>query len=93
MSDGINEPPAASVKGRVHRANVMAGGGCLSGVILGALAFFLIPFLGVIIGPLIFIALMIVGGRMAVKYECSNCRNPVASKRVRISPTCHAELR
>lgn len=92
----LAEQPTAPVKGRVRRANFMSGSGCLvqlMGIILGALAFFLIPFLGIIIGPLIFIGLMIVGGRMAMQYECSNCRNPVASKRVRLCPTCHAELR
>lgn len=87
---------AFPVTARVRKRGNLVGGGCfvqLLGVLLGALAFFLVPVVGLITGPLLFISMFFWGSQMAKSFECSNCGNPVASKRVRLCPTCGAQLR
>lgn len=71
------------------------GAGCfvqLAGIIFGLLLIFLIPLIGWVLGPILILAALIWGGRLAITYECSNCRNPVASKRVRVCPACSAQF-
>ncbi len=35
---------------------------------------------------------LVLGGRMAIKTVCSECRNPVADKNVNMCPVCKVEL-
>jgi len=51
-----------------------------------------ICFLGGSIGIVIGIIVLIIGGRMAIKYVCSDCRNKVV-KGSRICPACKANLK
>jgi len=44
-----------------------------------------------VIGALIGIPLLIVGGRKAIVYKCSNCMNKV-DKEARMCPVCRADL-
>lgn len=88
-------PATEPLTARIQRRGSFAGTGCLvqgAGLVLGVALFALIPVAGWVIGPLAGISLLAVGSRMALSYECSNCHNPVASTRVRICPSCHANL-
>ena len=51
--------------------------------LVGFILLFIFP-LGTIAG----IILLVIGGRMSLQIVCPNCRNPIASKDVRICPTC-----
>ena len=66
--------------------------GCLAilvGIVLCTTVFgMLFGFVGIIIGLL----LLIIGGRMAIKLVCSNCRNKLSGKEVRICPVCHCQF-
>lgn len=87
----IREPLTAAIQ----RRGSFAGTGCLvqgAGLVLGIALFALIPVAGWIIAPLAGISLLAVGSRMAFSYECNNCHNPIASTRVRLCPSCHANL-
>lgn len=54
----------------------------------GVLAcFFMFP-VGLIVG----ILLLIIGGRMAIKFYCGNCGNRVENKQVKMCPVCHSTL-
>lgn len=82
-------------RGKVQRRNSFSGTGCLIqgfGLLLGVVLFVLLPVIGWVLGPLVALGMLIAGSHMATSYECSVCRNPVASRRVRLCPTCHATL-
>lgn len=86
-------PSKEPVKASIQKRGSFAGTGCLvqgAGIALGIAIFALIPFVGWALGPLVALGLLVAGSRMAVHFECSVCRNPVASKRVRLCPTCGA---
>jgi hypothetical protein len=77
------------------RKSELAGVGCLvQGVGL------LMPFLlgaiagsaGAGLGVILLVVLLVAGSRMALKWICSNCRNPLAGKGVRLCPTCGANF-
>lgn len=71
---------------RVRRARTSSLGILLE--ILGVILLFIVP-----VGTIIGIILLIVGGNMNIKYVCSECENPVASKHVKLCPVCKAVLR
>lgn len=87
-----HEPPTAVIQ----RRSSFVGTGCLVqalGLIGGAALFWMVPVVGWVLGPLLGLALLIAGGRMAVQLECSNCHNPIANNRVRLCPACRATFR
>ena len=45
---------------------------------------------GVILGILLALGFLLVGSRMAIKWVCPKCRNPLASKSVKVCPTCQS---
>jgi len=97
MSDQQPQPiqQPGPLQARIERRGSFAGTGCLvqgAGLLLGGLIFFFIPIAGWVLGPLVGIALLWSGSRQALKYECSHCHNPIASTRVRVCPSCHAQL-
>ena len=47
---------------------------------------------GTVIGVVLLVLLLLVGSRMALKWRCSNCKNPIAGREVRICPVCKANL-
>lgn len=88
---------------RRERKGEFTGVGCLVqglglllvlGAGVGGFLAFSIP--GAIIGGLVGgvggLALLLIGGRMALKWVCSACRNPLADGSVRMCPTCRAHL-
>ena len=87
--------PMPTSECEIQRRRSTAGTGCfvqLIGIAVGLLLIVLIPLLGWVLGPLLILAALVWGGRLATYYECSNCRNPLASNRVRLCPTCGAHL-
>lgn len=79
-----------------ERKSEVAGAGCLVqgvGLLLPVAGFFIWFVPGALLFGLIGLLLLVVGGRMALKYVCGNCKNPLADKAVRMCPTCRAELR
>lgn len=83
------------LQARIEHRGSFAGTGCLvqgAGILLGGLIFFFIPVAGRVLGPLVAIALLWSGSRQALKYDCGHCHNPIASIRVRVCPSCHAQL-
>lgn len=63
------------------------GPGCLIQVI-GIVLLFIFP-----IGTIIGILLLIIGQRLSFKYICSECNNKLDNSKVRICPTCKAQLK
>lgn len=77
-----------------ERKSEFAGVGC---VIQGA--GLLAPFIGALagtagfaIGLVIMLALLVAGSMKSSKWVCGHCRNPLATKDVRICPACRATL-
>ena len=71
----------------IKKKSEFIGMGCLVQA-LGLAACFLFFPIGIIIG----IIVLIIGGRMAIKYVCSDCGNKV-DKGVRLCPACKSELK
>lgn len=74
----------------------VAGPGCMLqglGLVLPIVGFFIWFIPGVLLFGLIGLVLLVVGGRMALKYVCGNCKNQIGGTDVRMCPTCRAELR
>lgn len=89
-------PPLEKLRtARIQQRGSFVGTGCLVqalGLILGVTLTAVIPLIGWLIGLVVAVGMLISGGRMAIKYECSNCHNPIASKRVKLCPACHARF-
>lgn len=64
------------------------GAGLLAPIILG----FFAGIIGIIIGLVIGIILFLVGSAKSKKWICSNCKNPLADKDVKLCPACKAQL-
>ena len=63
------------------------GSGCLVQLI-GLCIIWIFP-----IGTVIGILLLLLGSRLSLKYQCSQCGNPVADKKVKLCPACNASFR
>lgn len=50
-------------------------------------------FMFLIIGFVLCVVCMMIGSRLAKKFSCGHCGNPVAGKDVRLCPTCQMNLR
>lgn len=48
--------------------------------------------IGVTIGLFVMVALLLVGSAKSKRWLCGSCRNPLASKEVRICPACREPL-
>jgi len=73
----------------------IVGIGCLVqaiGLLMPFVGYQLAGQVGVILGCLIALGFLMVGSRMALKWVCPECLNPVASKSVKICPACHANF-
>lgn len=73
----------------------MIGEGCLIqgfGVLLFLVSWVLGP-AGGLVGFVVMLVFLSVGSAKAKKYLCGNCGNPLASKEVRMCPTCRSEFR
>jgi hypothetical protein len=85
----------AEVLAERERVSSVAGVGCLIQAV-GLLALFVLPYLfdgpGFIAGVGVAIVLFLLGSSKSFSWRCGNCRNPVASKHVRICPVCKARL-
>lgn len=47
---------------------------------------------GLLLGGIAGILLLVIGSNMSKAFLCSECRNPVASKAVRLCPACKTEF-
>ena len=75
---------------KLKRKGEMTGIGCAVqglGLLVGFAGIFLGP-VGWIVGGGLALLLLLVGGRMVLKWVCGDCGNPVADKGVRMCPTC-----
>lgn len=80
-------PASAAGTGKAIRsANYSAG---LAIQFIGFLFLFAFPFE---IGIVVTVVCLIVGGLMARGWRCSECRNKIDNKEVRLCPTCRAAL-
>lgn len=83
------------IDAKVRRRSILLGSGCLVqgvGLLVGGALIIAVPVVGWVLGPIVILGLLLVGSNMATVYECGNCRNPVASRRVKLCPTCGAHL-
>lgn len=88
----MNDAPIVAKR---KRKSEFAGAGCLiqglgllAPVLLGAA----LGAAGVVIGIAILVVLFFVGSSKASKWVCGNCRNPLASKDVRVCAACRAQI-
>lgn len=82
-------------KSQPKKKSEMAGPGCLVqaiGLLMPFVGWYFASMIGAIIGGAIMLAMLLVGSRMALKWICPECNNPVASKNVRICPACQARF-
>lgn len=84
-----NFAPQLTQEYQIEKKTEMAGAGCLIqgvGVLVIIFGFwFIVPiFLG--------LGLIFWGGRMAIKYICPQCKNPLAGNDVRLCPVCKCAL-
>jgi len=83
------------MKAKRERVSSFAGKGCFVQA-LGILAPFVLGAVfgavGIAIGILLLLWLFFLGSSMSMTWRCGHCRNPLASKSVRICPTCTADL-
>ena len=86
--------PNEHVKAKRIKSAAFAGRGCVFQG-LGFLALGL-GFLGgvpdVIAGAVVALIFFIAGSVMSMVWKCSNCRNKLEDRKVRICPTCKAEF-
>ena len=93
MSSEASE--AAPRRGSVIRKREFAGKGAgiqllglaspfIGGLLLGAI--------GAVLGMVALVVLLIVGSMQSSVWLCSECRNKVRDRTVRVCPACHAEL-
>jgi len=73
-------------KPRIKVKSMSLGWGCLVQII-GIVLLFFFP-----IGTIIGILLLIIGQRLSFKYVCPHCNNKLDNNKVRICPTCKADL-
>lgn len=79
---------------KVKVQNEFAGKGCM--VQLLALVVIFVGFalgpVGLIAGLVLGVGLFFYGSGLGQKWVCSECRNPLDSDKVRLCPTCKADL-
>ncbi len=80
---------------RPKKKGEVVGSGCLVqaiGLLMPFVGYELAGLMGAILGSLIALGFLLVGSRMALKWVCPECRNPVASKSVKVCPACQARF-
>ena len=50
------------------------------------------PATGGIVGAILGAVVLVIGGRMALRWVCGACKTPLANGSVQMCPTCHAHL-
>jgi hypothetical protein len=84
-------PLRAKLKKRTESAGegcAIQGFGCLGGLLLIA-----IPIIGWVLGPVFILLMLVWGSRKSTKWSCGACGNPVADGKVRMCPSCRAQLK
>ncbi len=79
-----------------ERVSSFAGTGCAVqalGVLAPVLLYWWFGFPGAGAGLAIMLILFIKGSSLAMTWRCGNCKNPIASKAVRVCPVCSAKLK
>ena len=83
------QPGSSFKQHQIQKKNEIIGVGCLvQGIGLLVIIFGFFWIFPIFIG----IILLVIGSRMAVKYVCPQCKNPLAGKDVRICPVCKCDL-
>jgi len=80
---------------RPKKKSEVVGVGCLVqgiGLVAPFFLYELMGYDGVVIGLLLMVVLLLIGSRMALKWICPACGNPVAFKNVKVCPSCRAEF-
>lgn len=93
-SSSTTSQAAGPARATVKRTHEMAGTGCVvQGLgLLAAAVLLLFGPLGWILAAAVAFAGLLLGSAMSAKLTCSACRNPVASRGVKMCPTCRAEM-
>ena len=82
------------VAARVRKSEFI-GPGCIvqgAGVVIGIAAWYFAGMQGAIVGGVAGLVLLLIGGRLALKWRCGACNN-VTTGDARMCATCKAELR
>ena len=80
---------------RPKKKSELVGPGCLVQGIGLIAPFILYEYLGIeglVVGIVLLLVLMQIGGRMAQKWVCPECKNTIASGDVRVCPSCRMEF-
>lgn len=80
---------------KVIKKTQFAGAGAavqLMGVALAVVGALYFGDTGLVVGGVAGLLLLVIGSNMSKAFLCSECRNPVASKAVRLCPACKAEF-
>lgn len=82
--------------GTVLRRSEFAGRGAaiqLLGLVAPVIGWALLGVIGATVGALVLLILLIVGSVQSRVHLCSECRNQVRARSVRVCPACGAKLR
>lgn len=78
-----------------ERVSSFAGAGCALqalGLVAPWILWELFGVPGAIVGAILLVWLFFVGSAKAMSWRCGGCKNPIASKNVRVCPVCRADL-
>lgn len=81
---------------RPKKNSELVGVGCLIqgiGLLSPFVLYEVIGIMGIVVGLLLMVVLLLIGSRMALKWTCPVCANPLASKDVMVCPSCQVEFR
>ena len=76
---------------RPKKKSDVVGAGCLVqgvGLLSPLILYEVIGIMGGAIGLVLMVVLLLIGSRLALKWVCPECNNPLASKDVRVCPAC-----
>lgn len=65
----------------------------LAGVVIAIFATLQYGDIGLLVGGIAGLLLLVIGSSMSKSCSCSACGNTLASKKVTLCPTCHADFR
>ena len=80
---------------RPKKKSELVGIGCLVqgvGLLSPFILYEVIGSMGIAVGLVLMIVLLLIGSRMALKWICPECKNPLASKDVMVCPSCRVEF-
>jgi hypothetical protein len=80
---------------RPKKKSELVGVGCLvqgAGLLSPFVLYEVVGTIGIVAGVVLMVVLLLIGSRMALKWICPACANPLASKDVMVCPSCQVEF-